>query len=89
VIDDSKTETAKLQLSSMNESANALLLVSLAALAYGIWLLLANVYVEFHVWTGILCALLFLAAALAVALFLRFQRNWKWRLRPRRSCWAR
>jgi hypothetical protein len=72
VIDDSKTETAKLQLNSVNESANALLLVSLAALAYGIWLLLANVYVEFHVWTGILCALLFLAAALAVALFLRF-----------------
>jgi hypothetical protein len=72
VIDDSKTETAKLQLNSVNASANALLLVSLAALAYGIWLLLANVYVEFHVWTGILCALLFLAAALAVALFLRF-----------------
>ena len=72
MIDDSKTETAKLQLNSVNESANALLLVSLAALAYGIWLLLANVYVEFHAWTGILCALLFLAAALAVALFLRF-----------------
>ena len=72
VIDDSKAETAKLQLNSVNESANALLLVSLAALAYGIWLLLANVHIEFHVWTGILCALLFLAAALAVALFLRF-----------------
>ena len=37
-----------------------------------IWSLLANVYVEFHVWTGVLCALLALAATLAVGLFLRF-----------------
>ena len=72
MIDEAKDMTAKAQLSSANRSANALLLVSLLGLTYGIWSLLANVYVEFHVWTGVLCALLVLAAALSIGLFLRF-----------------
>jgi hypothetical protein len=72
VIDETKSMTAKTQLSSVDRSANALLLVSLLGLTYAIWSLLANVYVEFHAWTGILCALVVLAAVLCVGLFLRF-----------------
>ena len=72
MIDETKSMTAKTQLSSVDNSANALLLVSLLGLTYGLWSLLANVYVEFHAWTGILCALVLLAAVLCVGLFLRF-----------------
>ena len=72
MIDESKNVTATTQLSSANQSANALLFVSLLGLTYGIWSLLANVYVELDVWTGVLCALLVLAAALSIGLFLRF-----------------
>ena len=72
MIDEAKNMTANTQLSSANSSANALLLVSLLGLTYGIWSLLANVYVEFHAWTAVFCALLVLAAALSIGLFLRF-----------------
>jgi hypothetical protein len=72
MIDEAKSMTANTQLSSANQSANALLLVSLLGLTYGIWSLLANVYVEFHAWTAVFCALLVLAAALSIGLFLRF-----------------
>ena len=72
MIGEPKNMSAKAQLISADRSANALLLVSLLGLTYGIWSLLANVYLEFHVWTGVLCALLALAAALSVGLFLQF-----------------
>ncbi len=72
MIGEPKSMPAKAQLISADRSANALLLVSLLGLTYGIRSLLASVYLEFHVWTGVLCALLVLAAALTVGLFLRF-----------------
>jgi len=72
VIDEAKNMTAKAQTSTADQSANALLSVSLLGLTYAIWSLLANVYVEFHAWTAVLCALLVFAAALSAGLFLRF-----------------
>ena len=61
-----------MQSSSANNSANLLLCVALLALGYEAWWLVRTVQFAIDPWTIVLCAAGLLAAALVMALFLRF-----------------